>query len=72
MPVDFKRIIINSIIFTVLMMVYVPAQFIIKQVEYTIPISYSLVPEDAEFESEEEETLFFMTMPTDKLKQAAT
>jgi len=47
------------------------AQFIIKQVEYTIPISYSLVPEDAQIESEEDETLFFMTIPTEKLKQAA-
>jgi hypothetical protein len=47
------------------------AQFIIKQVEYEVPISYSLVPEDAELESEEEEALFFMTIPTEKLKQAA-
>jgi hypothetical protein len=47
------------------------AQFIIKQVEYTIPISYSLVPEDVEIESEEDEALFFMTIPTEKLKQAA-
>ena len=47
------------------------AQFIVKQVEYTIPISYSLVPEDLEIASEEEEALFFMTIPTEKLKQAA-
>ena len=47
------------------------AQFIIKQVEYIVPISYSLVPEDTELESEEEEALFFMTIPTEKLKQAA-
>jgi len=47
------------------------AQFIIKQVEYTVPINYSLVPEDAEIESEEEEALFFMTVSIDKLKQAA-
>jgi hypothetical protein len=47
------------------------AQFIIKQVEYTVPISYSLVPEDTEMESEEEETMFFMNIPTEKLKQAA-
>ena len=47
------------------------AQFIVKQVEYTIPISYSLVPEDLEIESEDEEALFFMTIPTEKLKQAA-
>jgi hypothetical protein len=47
------------------------AQFIVKQVEYTIPVSYSLVPEDVEIQSEEEEALFFMTIPTEKLKQAA-
>ncbi len=54
-----------------LMAASLQAQFIIKQVEYTVPISYSLVPEDAEFESEEEEALFFMTIPTEKLRQAA-
>ena len=47
------------------------AQFIIKQLEYTVPISYSLIPEDVELESEEEEAMFFMTIPTEKLKQAA-
>jgi len=47
------------------------AQFILKQVEYDIPISYSLVPEDVEIENEEEEALFFMTIPTEKLKKAA-
>jgi hypothetical protein len=71
MSVNLKNIIINSILFIVLITGCLQAQFIIKQVEYTVPISYSLVPEDAELESEEEEALFFMTIPTDKLKQAA-
>ena len=59
------------IVFICLMTGSLQAQFIIKQVEYTVPISYSLIPEDAEMESEEEETMFFMTIPTEKLKQAA-
>ena len=60
------------IVFICLMTGSLQAQFIIKQIEYTVPISYSLIPEDAEMESEEEETMFFMTIPTEKLKQAAT
>jgi hypothetical protein len=71
MSVNLKSIIINSILFIVLITGCLQAQFIIKQVEYTVPISYSLVPEDAELDSEEEEALFFMTIPTEKLKQAA-
>lgn len=71
MSVNLKSIIINSILFIVLITGCLQAQFIIKQVEYTIPISYSLVPEDAEMESDEEETMFFMTIPIEKLKQAA-
>jgi hypothetical protein len=47
------------------------AQFIVNQVENTIPINYSLLPEDVEIENEEEEALFFMTIPIEKLKQAA-
>jgi hypothetical protein len=71
MSVNLKNIIINSILFIVLITGCLQAQFIIKQVEYNVPISYSLIPEDAELESEEEEALFFMTIPTEKLKLAA-
>jgi hypothetical protein len=71
MSVNLKSIIINSILFIVLIAGCLQAQFIIKQVEYTVPISFSLIPEDVEIESEEEEAIFFMTVPIEKLKQAA-
>ncbi|MGB5872428.1 MAG: hypothetical protein WBH56_01775 [Bacteroidota bacterium] len=47
------------------------AQYIIQQVEYDLPISYELIPEDVEFESEEDEVAFFLNLPTDKLRKAA-
>jgi hypothetical protein len=72
MAVNFKSIIINPILFTIFTIGCLQAQFIIKQAEHTIPISYSLIPEDVEIESEEQEALFFMTIPIDKLKQAAS
>jgi hypothetical protein len=66
-----KRVNILVILISCLISSSLQAQFIVKQVEYTIPVSYSLVPEDVEIESEEEEALLFMTIPTEKLKQAA-
>ncbi len=66
-----KSIKILLILVICLMTGSLQAQFIIKQVEYTIPLSFSLLPEDTEIESEEEETMFFMTIPAEKLKQAA-
>jgi hypothetical protein len=47
------------------------AQYIIQQVEYELPISYELIPEDVEFESEEDEANFILSLPTEKLRAAA-
>lgn len=47
------------------------AQYIIEQVESEIPISYELIPEGVEFESQEDEIYFFLDIPESKLKKAA-
>jgi len=47
------------------------AQYIIQQVEYDLPISYDLIPDDVEFDSEEDEVAFFLNLPTDELRAAA-
>ncbi len=47
------------------------AQYIIQQVEYELPVSYELIPEDIEFASEEDEIEFFLNLPTEKLRKAA-
>jgi len=47
------------------------AQFVIEQIEYEIPISYELIPEDVEFESQEDENNFFLKISESKLKEAA-
>ncbi|NQT25599.1 DUF4412 domain-containing protein [candidate division KSB1 bacterium] len=68
---------LNFIFRTFLMIVFLVssgrlnAQYIIEQIEYEIPISYELIPEDAEFESQEDEINFFLDIPEGKLKQAA-
>ena len=49
----------------------VRAQYIIEQVEYTLPVNYDLVPEDAEFEEMQDEALFFLNLDEAQLKQAA-
>ena len=67
----YLKLVINSIFFIIFSAACLQAQFIIQQVEYEIPVSYSLIPEDVEIESEKEEALFFMTIPVEKLKQAA-
>ena len=66
-----KPIFIISILVISLLAGSLDAQFIIQQSEYTVPLSYSLIPEDVEIESEEQETLFFMSIPIEKLIQAA-
>ena len=50
---------------------YLKAQYIIEQIEYEIPISYDLVPDDVEFEDPEDENKFFLNIPESKLKEAA-
>jgi hypothetical protein len=47
------------------------AQYIIEQVEQEIPINYELIPEDAEFDSQEDENNFFINIPENRLKEAA-
>lgn len=47
------------------------AQYIIKQIEFEIPISFELIPEDIEFEEQEDETNFILNIPENKLKEAA-
>lgn len=47
------------------------AQYIIEQIEYEIPISYDLIPEDTEFEGSEDESNYFLNIPENKLKEAA-
>jgi hypothetical protein len=47
------------------------AQYIIHQVEYDLPVSYELIPEDVEFESEDDEVAFFLNLPAEKLRSAA-
>ncbi len=47
------------------------AQYIIEQIEYTIPFNYDLIPEDKEFESEEDEGSYILSIPESKLKEAA-
>lgn len=65
-----KRIIIAATVMA-LTIGLANAQFVMTQNEYEIPLSYSLVPEDLEMDSEEQETLFFMSIPIEKLLQAA-
>lgn len=50
---------------------YLKAQYIVEQIEYEIPISYDLIPEDIEFEAPEDESKFFLDIPDSKLKEAA-
>ena len=47
------------------------AQYIIEQIEYKIPISYELIPEDVEFEVPEDEINFILNISESKLKEAA-
>jgi len=47
------------------------AQYIIEQIEYEIPVSYELIPEDAEFERQEDEINYILNIPESKLKEAA-
>lgn len=47
------------------------AQYIIEQIEQEIPINYELIPEDAEFDSQEDENNFFINIPENRLKEAA-
>ena len=68
---ELKSMTIPLILILCLITAPLQAQFIIKQSEYTVPLSYSLVPEDAPIESEEDEMIFFMAIPADKLRQAA-
>jgi hypothetical protein len=49
----------------------VQAQYIIEQLEYTLPVNYDLVPEDVEFEEMQDEALFFLNLDEAKLKQSA-
>lgn len=47
------------------------AQYIIEQTEYTFPFNYDLILEDKEFESEEDEGSYILSIPESKLKEAA-
>lgn len=49
----------------------IKAQYVIEQMEYEIPFSYSLIPEDVEFESDEDEINFILNIPFANLKAAA-
>lgn len=46
------------------------AQYVIHQEEYTVPVSYDWVPEDREFESQQDEAKFFLNLPESKLKMS--
>jgi len=47
----------------------VSAQYVIEQVEYELPLSYELLPPDAEFDSFSEEARSFLILPDTKLAQ---
>ena len=67
-----KRLIVGFIpVFFLTFFSHLTAQYIIEHVSYEIPISYSLVPEETEFNSAEDEMNFFLNMPIAKLKNAA-
>ena len=46
-------------------------QFIIEQIEYDLPVSYNLIPEEKEFENQQEEAMFFLNLSLGTLKEAA-
>jgi hypothetical protein len=47
------------------------AQFVIEQIEHEIPISWELIPEDVEFESQEDENNYLLKISENQLKEAA-
>lgn len=50
---------------------FLMAQYIIEQIEHEIPVSYDLIPEDAEFEEPEDEGNFFLNISEDILRETA-
>ena len=47
------------------------AQFVIEQIEHEIPISWELIPEDVEFDSQEDENDYLIKISENQLKEAA-
>lgn len=70
---DKKIVFVKVIIFCAYLfqLSFVKAQFIVNQIEQEIPFSYSLIPGDTEFESEEAEANFILKVPLEDLKNAA-
>ena len=62
---------ISVIIFMLIGIHPLHAQYIIEQIEYEIPVSYELIPEDIEFENPEDEAMFFLNLPENDLKKSA-
>lgn len=70
---NYSKILIGTIvvIFAITFNNSLLAQYVIEQVEQEIPISYELIPEDTEFDSQEDENNFFINIPENQLKEAA-
>ncbi len=63
-----RVLIVSSVFF---MISFLQGQYIIEQIEYKLPLSYELLPQDTEFASSTEEAKFFLNLPETKIKEAA-
>ena len=72
LPISFKEIDMNKlkmitllscVVFILIFANMIQAQYIIEQIEYSIPSIYGMVPEDLEFESQIDEAKYFLNIP---------
>jgi hypothetical protein len=54
------------VLFLIISVNFLQAQYIIEQVEYKIPFSYELIPENTEFNSAKDEGKYILSIPEEK------
>ncbi len=50
---------------------HVQAQYVITQTEYSVPVSLGLIPDDMEFDQNNDEAMYILELPESRIREAA-